>query len=49
MVELKSFIKALKISWFRRILQQPDATSWKDLSFINFPQFFSVGSCYAVN
>ena len=47
MVELESFIKALKISWLRRILQQPDASSWKDLSFINFPQLFSVGGCYA--
>ena len=47
MVELKSFIKALKISWLRRILQQSDASSWKDLSFINCSQLFSVGGCYA--
>ena len=47
MVDLISLIKALKTSWLRRILQHPDASSWKDLSFINFPQLFSVGGCYA--
>ena len=47
MVEIKSFIKALKISWLRRIRQQSDASSRKDLSCINFSQLFSVGGCYA--
>ena len=38
MVELKSFIKGLKVSWFLRILQQ---------SLINFDKLFSVGGSYA--
>ena len=47
MVELKSFIKALKISWLRRILQQSKPSEWSYLSFINFHTLFSVGGTYA--
>ena len=34
MVELRSFIKALKVSWLRRILQQSDTGGWKELASI---------------
>ena len=47
MVELKSFIKALKVSWFRRILQQTGTGGWKELAFINFTEIFSFGGVYA--
>ena len=30
MVELRTFIKALKVSWLRRILQQSDSGGWKN-------------------
>ena len=36
MVELKPVIKALKVSWLRRTLQQSDTGGWKELAFINF-------------
>ena len=46
MVELKSFIKALKVSWLRRILQQSKPNELTNLSLINFNILFSVGgSC----
>ena len=47
MVELKSFIKALKVSWFRRILQQSKPNELTNLSLINFDKLFSVGGSYA--
>ena len=47
MVELKSFIKTLKVSWLRRILQQSDTSGWKELALINFSKIFSFGGVYA--
>ena len=47
MVELRSFIKALKVSWLRRILQQSKQMEWINLSQINFQMLFSVGGSYA--
>ena len=47
MVELKSFIKALKVSWFRRILQQSKPNELTNLFLINFDKHFSVGGSYA--
>ena len=47
MVELNSFIKALKVSWFRRILQQSKPNELTNLSLINFDKLFSVGRSYA--
>ena len=47
MIELKSFIKALKITWLRRILQQSKHNEWSILSSINFNMLFSVGGVYA--
>ena len=46
MVELKSFITALKVSWFRRILQQSKPNELTK-SLINFHKLFSVGGSYA--
>ena len=46
-IDLKPFIKALKISWLRRILQQSKSSEWSHLSFINFQTLFSVGGTYA--
>ena len=47
MVELRSFIKALKVSWLRRILQQSDTSGWKELASINFSEIFSFGGVCA--
>ena len=47
MIELRSFVKALKLSWLRRILQQSKPCEWSNLSNINFQKFFSVGSNFA--
>ena len=47
MVELRSFIKALKVSWLRRILQQSDTGRWKELALINFSEIFSFGGVCA--
>ena len=47
MVELRSFIKALKVSWLRRILQQSDTGGWKELASINFSEIFSFGGICA--
>ena len=47
MVELRSFIKALKVSWLQRILHQTKLNEWTCLSFIDFHTFFSIGSSYA--
>ena len=47
MVELRSFIKALKVSWLRRILQQSDTGGWKELASINFSEIFSFGGVCA--
>ena len=47
MIELKSFIKALKISWLRRIIQQSNEDGWKQLSYIHFVELYSFVGCYA--
>lgn len=47
MIELKSFIKALKISWLRRIIQQSNEDGSKQLSYIHFVKLYSFGGCYA--
>ena len=47
MVELRSFIKALKVSWLRRLLHQTKPIEWTCLSLINFHTLFSIGGSYA--
>ena len=46
MVELRSFIKALKVSWLRKILHQTKPNEWTYLSLINFHTLFSIGGSY---
>ena len=40
MIETTSFVKALKVSWLRRILQQSKTGEWSNLSCINFQTVF---------
>ena len=47
MINIKYFIKALKISWLRRIIQNSHDLSWSSLSMINFQKMFSFGHGYA--
>ena len=47
MIELKSFIEALKISWLRRIIQQSNEDGWKQLSYIHFVELYSFSGFYA--
>ena len=47
MIETTSFVKALKVSWLRRILQQSKTGEWSNLSCINFQTVFSLGGSYA--
>ena len=47
MVELRLFIKALKVSWLRRILHQTKPNEWTCLSLINFHTLFFIGGSYA--
>ena len=47
MVELRSFIKALKVSWLRRILHQTKPNEWTCLTLIYFHTLFSIGGSYA--
>lgn len=46
MINIKYFIKALKISWLRRIIQSSHDISWSSLSMINFQKLFSLGQGY---
>ena len=41
-------IKALKISWFRRVIQNSKNIEWYSLSKIDFTKFFSCGPGYSV-
>lgn len=47
MVNISSFIKALKITWLRRIIQNSQDNSWYALSNIDFQKVFSFGSGFA--
>ena len=47
MVELRSFIKALKVSWLQRILNQTKPNEWTCLSSIYFHTLFSIVGSYA--
>lgn len=48
MVQLTSFIKALKISWLRRIISSSGNNKWSDLSGIDFAKLFSVGGSFSL-
>ena len=43
MINLPEFIRALKISWFRRVIQNSENIEWHSLSKIEFNKFFSCG------
>ena len=47
MVELRSFINALKVSWLRRIFHLTKPNKWTYSSLINFHTLFSSGDSYA--
>ena len=47
MINVHYFIKALKVSWLRRIIQNSQDTSWYSLSMIDFQKIFSLGQGYA--
>ena len=47
MPHIYSFIKALKISWLRRVIQQTNNTTWHILNPIDFDKVLSLGGEYA--
>lgn len=47
MININYFIKALKISWLRRVVQSSQDASWHMLSKIDFQKLFSYGQGYA--
>ena len=49
MINIRVFIKALKISWIRRVILNSDNNSWYALSTIDFQKFLSLGQGYANN
>ena len=49
MPHIYSFIKALKIFWLRRVIQQANNTTWYILNPIEFDKVLSLGGEYARN
>ena len=49
MINIRVFIKALKISWIRWVILNSDNNSWYALSTIDFQKFLSLGQRYAKN
>ena len=47
MINISYFIKALNISWFRRVIQNTENGAWYALSNINFMSILSYGHGYA--
>ena len=47
MPHIYSFIKALKISWLRRVIQQANNATWHILNPIDFNKVLSLGGEYA--
>ena len=43
MININYFIKALKISWLRRVIQNSDECAWYSLSNIDLTHIFSMG------
>ena len=46
MLQIDSFIAALKITWLRRVIVQPNCT-WNTLSNIDLNNVYTKGSNYA--
>ena len=49
MIHIRTFIKALKVTWFRRLLINPKNIIWSSLSNIEFAKLFSLGDGYALH
>ena len=49
MIQIRTFIKALKVTWFRRLLINPKNSIWSSLSNIEFAKLFSLGDGYALH
>ena len=47
MVNINIFIKSLKITWLRRVIQNSKNISWYSLSGIDYQKLFSFGMGYA--
>ena len=48
MIQIRTFIKALKVTRFRRLLINPKNITWSSLSNIEFAKLFSLGDGYAL-
>ena len=46
MINTKTFIKALHISWLRRVVKQSENISWCSMANINFEKLFNFGPGY---
>ena len=46
-INIPYFIKALKVSWLRRVITNPHYFAWHSLSNINFKNVYSFGQWYA--
>lgn len=46
MINILNFIKALKISWLRRAIQNSENCTWINLSHVDFQMLFSLGPGY---
>ena len=49
MVNISEFINALKISWFRRVIQSSENVEWYSLSKVDFHKLLSCGSGYSID
>ena len=49
MSQIRTFLKALKVTWFRRLLINPKNIIWSSLSNIEFAKLFSLGDGYALH
>lgn len=47
MINIRYFIKALKISWLRRVIQNSENVSWYALAEIDFQKLFTLGHGYS--
>ena len=47
MVNINIFIKSLKITWLRRVIQNSKNISWYSLSCIDYQKLFSFGMGHA--
>lgn len=48
MINIQHFINALKVSWFRRVIQNSNSSHWYSLSNIEFETLFNMGSGYSL-